>query len=325
MNILVPINSKDDIHSFCVSGAKELYIGFYDPLWESSFGEYYHLNRMSGFGTDANRNTLAQLHEIIELTHIENAQIYIVLNAASYTKAQLAKISQYMTIIAEMGADGVIISCHEAAEEARKVGIASVASTMCGIYNHDIARSYIDLGVKRIILPRELSLDEIESLTAAAPEAEYEVFLMRSGCKFSDSHCLGYHRPEHPAPCRELKFSNCSMCSNSATFETRQLFNLNYSIYSQLYEFGACGQCALYRLQKAGITAGKIVGRADNPVSICQDISITATNLNIASMCTSEEEYLSLMMYPEKHERLCFLGKSCYYPEVRFRKEAYQI
>lgn len=320
MNILVPINREDDIPAVCAAGAKELYIGFYDPAWEIEFGEYAHLNRMSGFGTDANRYTLEEMPRIVDLAHAHHALIYIVLNSAAYTWAQLSMVDRYLACIRRSGADGVIISCPEVAAAAHKAGIAPIASTMCGVYNRDIANFYVDLGVRRIILPRELSLREIEDLVTAVPNAEYEVFLMRSGCKFSDSHCLGYHRPEHPAPCRELKFARCAMCADFAPFQVRQDFNLNRVMFSQLFESGACGLCALYRLQQMGIAAGKIVGRAENPARICQDIALLVKNLEIASASSSELHYLEQMQMPENSDRLCFLGKSCYYPEVRFHR-----
>ena len=53
------------------------------------------------------------------------------------------------------------------------LGISAVISTISGVYNSDIAKFYKNLGAKRIILPRDLSVSEIEAIIHVVPDMEY--------------------------------------------------------------------------------------------------------------------------------------------------------
>ena len=105
--------------------------------------------------------------------------------------------------------DGVIVSIPELIGMAIKHGLEAVASSICGIYNSEIAEFYRDLGATRLILPRELSLDDIAEIKSAVPDVEYEVFLMRNGCLFSDSYCLGLHARQRGAFCYDFRRLYC--------------------------------------------------------------------------------------------------------------------
>ena len=189
---------------------------------------------------------------------------------------------------------------------------------MCGIFNADIVAYYKKLGMKRMILPRDLSLDEIEAIVKAHPDVSYEVFLMRNGCQFSDSHCLGFHR-EKGSICGMLNGSLYRTNARDTDFKSQHDFELNNSLYVKCFHrIAACGLCALYRFYKLGVSAYKIVGRSENPNGIITDVKIVKENLKIIESCSSEEEYLKKMKMPENARDACKLGLSCYYPEIRF-------
>ena len=262
MNILVPINDTSQIAEYVSVGASEFYMGFQSKDWLNKFGAFSDLNRMSGFGKDANQNSIDSIQNAVTVTHSFEASLYITINAAFYTEAQYRYLEQFFETLKEYGVDGVIVSNLRSVELANKIGLNPIASTMCGIYNKDIAKVYIDHGVKRIILPRDLSLDEINEITKDSC-SEYEVFLMRSGCKFSDSFCLGFHRLPYGALCENLKYSKVSISGIKDSFEIRQTVGFNEACYNMLYQSEACGLCALYQLSNMNVHAVKIVGRAE--------------------------------------------------------------
>ena len=78
--------------------------------------------------------------------------------------------------------------------------------------------------------------------------------------------------------------------------------------------------CALYRLKSMKVCSLKIVGRADDAESVLNDIEVTRRNIDLLEHCTSEDEYLDKMALPFDSVRMCSLGLSCYYPEVRFKR-----
>lgn len=319
MKILVPLNDIDNIEKFVDAGADEFYLGFYDENWSYEFGTYSDINRMSGFGHYANKYSFREAIEIVKRIKNMNKTVYITMNANYYSDVQLQFIeNNYLPDIKDSGADGVIVSTAELTQKISEYGIGAVASTMCAIYNTDILEVYKNFGVNRVIVPRDLSLSEIEAICRNSFDVDIEVFFMRNGCVFSDSHCLGMHRPECGSTCSFIRHSQNSIYSIYQDFKEKHDIEVNDSLYNQMFHKNTCGMCALFRLKEAGVTALKIVGRADRPDQVCFDIEWTKKNIAIAEKCISESEYLNKMILPDDMKTRCSFGLSCYYPEVRF-------
>lgn len=317
MKILSPLNANN-IDEFIDAGVDEFYAGFYDEAWNQKFGDFADLNRMSGFKRRANQYSFGELMMLAETVIKRGVGFYVTLNAPSYSQKQLMELDFFMKEIARAGCSGVIVSCPEAVRLAVNNSVVPVASTMCGIFNSSIAKFYRDLGCKRIILPRDITLDNIARIIDKTPDVEYEVFLMRNGCVFADSNCLTVHRVECGSLCGALRHSDHNFVSIHNDFVSRHNIELNNMLYTDCYKVFACGLCAIYRFLQLGVHAGKIVGRADEIEYLCRDIRLAKENISIAVSCSTEHEYLEKMIFPENNRVMCKCGFSCYYPELRF-------
>jgi U32 family peptidase len=318
MRILVPLNNMEHIDDYIASGAGEFYIGFHDEEWTSKFGDYADINRMSGFKENANPFSLEEVLDIIEEVKKKEKYIYVTFNSSIYSEEQLNQIKKYFIVLKEGGVDGVIVSCIELVEIADKLELPVVVSTISGVYNTLIARFYKDRGASRIIIPRDLSVEEIETIVKEVPGVEYEVFMMRNGCIFSDANCLGMHRNECCSICGSLINATSHIQIKDEDIIKRQKIELNDLIYTKSFHENACGLCSIYRFVKMNITACKIVGRTDEWKNICNDIHYVKQNIEIAKNCNSQEEFLERMQLPDEKRLMCELGLSCYYPEMRF-------
>lgn len=320
MKILTPLNDIDSMYRLHEAGADEFYVGFSDSEWEEYFGPFSDLNRLSSYGGDANQSLNEKIASCMENAHYLGIPLYVTFNAAHYDDEKLRWIDYYMETIAQYGAAGVIISTPELAELADRHGIPAVASTMCGVYNSDIARFYADLNVKRIILPRELSLDSIQKIISDVPQMEYEVFLMRNGCRYSDSYCLGMHGGLFGGLCydQSMRRPNIILQEGISDEIWNQVEYNNY-LFENVFHKTACGQCALWRFLKMGVSAVKIVGRMEDADAIAVDVQMTRYNLAVAEDSKTEAEYLRNMAMPDDRFEYCAGGLSCYYPEVRFK------
>lgn len=319
MNILVPVNGSAHIQDYIQAGADEFYTGFTDAAWYERFCDYEDINRMSGFKERANQCTFEEMLEVVNTIAEAGKAGYITFNASSYSQEQLDFIGEhYFKPLARSGAAGVITANLEMAALALAFGLDAVASTMCAVYNSDIARIYASAGLKRIIVPRDVSTAEIAEISADNPELEIEVFLMRNGCVLSDAHCLGHHRQPCGALCGNLRSAYKRIRSYDHSFDYRHEIELNDMVYNKNFHRSTCGLCAIYRLLQSGATAGKLVGRSDNWKDMAEDIAIVCENRQIARQSTSEQAYLERMRMPKDRITLCKLGLSCYYPEVRF-------
>ena len=328
--VLAPVNGKGTAARLARAGARELYMGFHDPAWTEAFGGNAALNRMSGFGQEANTLSFEELLDEAVETERELADeglggvsLFCVFNAAGYSADQIAFISQrYLPRLSDAGFRGIIVSGPDLVEAAHANAMTAVASTMCAIYNEDLARYYESCGIDRAILPRDVTLDDVEDVVRAVPGLRYEVFFMRNGCIFADSHCMGLHKAGCPSTCLALR--GAASYNQLPTFDgpaplDPDAFGYNDSVYRNEFHYSACGLCALWRFEKMGIDAYKVVGRGDEVDDLEEDIRLAAENLAIARECASEAEYLERMYRPAGILELCAMeGQSCYYPEPRF-------
>lgn len=318
MSILVPLNDVDYLDRYLAAGADEFYCGFLDYGWSSRFGSGADLNRMSGFGPVANCSCFDELLFVTQLVKAAGARMFVPFNAASYTAEQIAYQDYWFEWLARYGADGVIVSQPEQVPMARRWGLDAVVSTLGAVYNRPSAAWWAHLGATRVILPRDLTLAEIESIAAAVPGIEYEAFLMRNGCRYSDSHCLGRHGGSGKGGlCVLLNQANKLVhADGEADLSDAEATS---RLYCDRFHENACGLCALWRLARSGVSTFKIVGRSDDPETMDGDIRLAARNLAIARGCATEEEYLGRMERPHGVDRArCDRGLNCYYPEVRF-------
>lgn len=319
MKILVPVSNFEYIDKYIAAGADELYLGFHDKMWLLKFGKYADLNRMSGFLNRANPFSFEEVLKVIKYIKSRNKNVYVTFNANEYSFEQIQFIKEHYFIpLKKANVDGVILSDINIIQAAIDVGLFAVASTMCAVYNEDIAQIYSDIGVKRMILPRDLSLSEISQICNRLPHIHFEAFFMRNGCIFSDCYCLGMHRPECGATCTYTRTGKSQYTHNYTDFKNYNDVDVNDYLYRTAFHNDACAMCALYRLSEIGIKSLKIVGRADDWDSICRDIELTRKNIKIMEDSFCENDYLKHMIFPDNFPHKCRAGMSCYYPEVRY-------
>lgn len=319
MKILVPLSKAEYLESYIRAGADELYLGFHDDEWTDTYDRYADINRMSGFGSEANPYSFQEALRLIQEIKACGKDAFVTMNANAYSASQIQYMEEnYFPALRKAGADGVIVSDIYVIQAAVRAGLRPVASTMCAIYNTDIARAYERLGVKRMILPRDVSLAEIRGVCESMPDVQFEAFFMRNGCIFSDGYCLGMHRPECGATCTYIRNGEHRCQHDYSSFADIHDIDLNEYLYRTSFHREACAMCALYRLREMGVTSIKIVGRADDHEGICRDVALTRQNIKIAEQAGSEEEYLRQMRLPENAPAKCRMGLGCYYPEVRF-------
>ena len=318
MNILTPLQNLADVDLLAEAGAGEFYMGFSDPAWRETFGAFTDLNRCSLY-EEANKASLEDIRYFADKVHRKQAALYVVMNAPWYGDGELEYLDDYCRELSGMKVDGIIVSTPEQIELVRSHDMKAVVSVMGSVYNSEIARFYRDCGANRIILPRELSLDAIDRIIASVPDVEYEAFLMRNACRHADSYCLGLHGGLYGGLCydQSLQDSGLIMRSDSSA-ESRNERKYNSYLYDRVFRSSSCGQCALWRLLKAGVTAVKIVGRMESAAEIAEAVRLTAYHIQEAENAESEADYLMRMAMPENRYDYCASGLSCYYPEVRF-------
>ena len=133
-----------------------------------------------------------ELCDAVRYSHERGKKVYVTLNIFA-KNADFGKIGEFVKVIEKSCADGVIISDAGVIDFVKKVSPKTEIhlSTQANTLNKYAAGFWAECGVKRIVLAREVSLDEIKEIKDYIGEkAELEVFIHGAMCISYSGRCL---------------------------------------------------------------------------------------------------------------------------------------
>ena len=251
LELLSPAGDMERLKLAVKFGADAVYVG----------GE------MFGMRTNPSNFNSEQLKQAVDLVHKENKKIYLTCNTLPRND-ELEFLPEYLKYVADIGVDALIIADMGVLAMAKKYApdVEIHMSTQVGIVNYAAANALYDMGAKRIVTARELSLDEIKTLRDKTnPNLEIETFVHGAMCMSFSGRCIlsdymvgrDANRGDCAQPCR-WKYHLVE--------ETRpgQYFPINQD-ENGTYIFNSRDLCMIDRisdLDRAGIDSFKIEGRA---------------------------------------------------------------
>ena len=131
--------------------------------------------------------SMENLAQAIREAHSVNRRVYVTVNAFAYNR-DIDALPDYAQALEFLGADAVIVSDLGAIAAIRKAAphLPVHVSTQANCLNFAAARVYADMGATRVVLAREMSLEEIAELRAKTPrELELEAFVAERTASFS--------------------------------------------------------------------------------------------------------------------------------------------
>ena len=270
MKILSPIDKPEEVAPLADAGADEIYGGYVSPEWRSRYSLLASANhRYFANAQIAGRDELAS---IIKGAHRRGMKFCLTLNAPYYTQEQYDFLLMEAGRLIDAGVDAFIVSDLGLILRFReRLPEASVhLSTLGTVFNSRGAALFGNLGVKRIVFPRELTLKEMKGIIKANPGLEFDAFVMIGRCPNIEGFCTFTHNsPDLIWPCEEsyeIKAAggNLSVIPAKAGIQTlKDLGNIieAQSAWSRVNRRQACGLCAVGGLRDAGVSALKLVGR----------------------------------------------------------------
>ena len=205
-------------------------------------------------------NEMEDIRQLCEYAHRFGARIFVTLNTILYDD-ELEEAWQHMIAVQEAGADALIVQDMAIVAMARDRGYSLPlhASTQCAIRTPEQAVFLESLGFSRLILERELSLEQIKAIRAAV-SCELEFFVHGALCVCYSGQCyLSEHiagRSANRGSCIQACRSRYDLTDESGRILVRDkaLLSLkDYNLRNRLEE-----------LADAGITSFKIEGRLKN-------------------------------------------------------------
>jgi len=200
-------------------------------------------------------NSVADIHELCLYAHQFGAKVYVTLNTLLHDD-ELDDAVSLTHDIADAGADALLI------QDLRLIGRADArltlhASTQTDNRNVEKVRSLARMGIRRVVLARELTVDEIREIHEACPDVELEVFVhgalcvSYSGACYASEYCFGRsaNRGECAQFCR-MRFDLLD-ADDKVLISDRHLLSLH-----DMNRFSCLGE-----LIQAGVVSFKIEGR----------------------------------------------------------------
>ena len=192
--LLAPAGSLEAFFAAMEKGADAVYAGLHDFSARAK----------------AKNFSLSQMERMLAYAHGQGKRIYVTINTL-IKENELPRLVEVLSALEGMQVDGVILQDMAAARLIRGYfpGIPLHASTQMTIHNSLGVRELEELGFERVVLARELHIDEIRAIVAAS-RAEIECFIHGALCFSFSGQCyfssfLGGHsgnRGRCAQPCR---------------------------------------------------------------------------------------------------------------------------
>ncbi|MCH5315338.1 MAG: U32 family peptidase [Eubacterium sp.] len=222
---------------------------------------------MFGMRTNPSNFKADELKNAVELAHKLNKKVYLTCNTLPRNN-EIEYLPDFLKYAAQIGIDAFIIADIGVMMLAKKYApdVEIHMSTQVGIVNYETANALYQLGAKRIVTARELSLDDIKTIRDKIPDdMQIEVFVHGAMCMSFSGRCIlsdymvgrDANRGDCAQPCR-WKYHLVE--------ETRpgQYFPVNQDD-TGTYVFNSRDLCMIEHIPElvdAGVDSFKIEGRA---------------------------------------------------------------
>lgn len=256
--------------------------------------------------------TFEQLKNTVNTAHENGVKIYLTCNTLPRNN-EIPDFEEFIKNVRECKVDAVIVA---------DLGLMSLIkkytpdmeihmSTQTGIVNYVTANELYNMGAKRIVLARELSLDEIAEIRAKSPSnMEIEVFVHGAMCVSFSGRCLlssylvnrDANRGECAQPCRW----GYHLMEEKREGQYFPLFEDDKGTYI-LNSKDLCMIDNIDKLAEAGVTSLKIEGRAKSAyyVAVITNAYRMAVDWHKKNYNQPLPDWISNEVFKVSHRKYC--------------------
>ena len=236
--ILAPAGAWEQLKAAVICGADAVYLG----------AGNFNARRNADNFTDED------LKEAVAFCHLRNVKVYVTLNTLIFDK-ETENLHSTIQTITKSGADAVIVQDFAVAEAVRKIcpQMPLHASTQMAVHNISGALFLQEKGFSRIVLARELSLDEMK-LVREAVSAELEVFVHGAHCMSTSGNC-------YLSAMLGERSGNRGLCAQGCRLNWRSLHGRENALSLKDMSY----LDSISQLTEIGIDSFKIEGRMKRP------------------------------------------------------------
>lgn len=250
VELLAPAGSLEKLRYALTYGADAVYIG----------------GKRLGLRASADNFTIEQMIEGVEFAHKLGKKVYLTLNVFAHNE-DFTGIEAYIKEAASTGIDAVLISDPGILSIVKEVApeLEIHWSTQSNNTNYRSAAFWHSLGVKRVVLARELSMNEIREIRSKTPEnLDFECFVHGAMCISYSGRCLLSNYMAH-------RDANHGECAHACRWKYNLVEEKRPGEYMPVYEdergtyiFNSKDLCMIGHIKElieAGVYSFKIEGR----------------------------------------------------------------
>ena len=249
--VLAPVGDMERLYAAIRYGADAVYLGS---------TEYGMRAASANFGEE-------ELKEAVKYAHERDVKVYLTCNILP-TNEEMERIGDFLKMAERCGVDAFIVSDIGVLAMVKKYApsVEIHISTQAGIVNAVTATEFYNMGAKRVVLARELSLEDIRYIRRHTPsELDIEVFVHGAMCMSFSGRCLLSNYMVH----RDANRGECAQPCRWGYYlvEEKRLDQPMPIMENEdgTYILNAKDLCVLEYIDKvieAGVTSLKIEGRA---------------------------------------------------------------
>ncbi len=257
--ILAPAGDRDALAAALAAGADAVYLGLDD-----------------GFNARARAENFPStgLTEVVTWVHRAGARLYVTLNTLVF-EPELATVEELLRRVAAAGTDAIIVQDPAVALLARRLcpALEVHASTQMTASSPLAVTLLGALGLARVVVPRELSVDDIRAYRAGVPGTsgiELEVFVHGALCVAWSGQCLSSEawggRSANRGQCAQACRLPYTLVVDG---EPRDLGDVEYLLSPK----DLVGLDAIPALAEIGVASLKIEGRLKGPAYVATAVA----------------------------------------------------
>jgi len=163
--------------------------------------------RGSSMRNKAENFSLGELEKVVKFCHKKTVKVYVTVNSIVY-EWDLKNNEKILEKCKEVGVDAVICWDVSVIKQAKKLGLNVHLSTQASISNSEAVNFYKTLGIDRVVLARECSLEQIKEIIKNT-SVEVEVFVHGAMCMAISGRCFLSQFTDGSSANRGVCIQNC--------------------------------------------------------------------------------------------------------------------
>ncbi len=251
--ILAPVGAQEQLKAAVRCGANAVYLGV----------DNFNARR------NADNFTTDNLKEAVKYCRLRDVKVFVTLNTLIFDK-EIEELYKTVTAIAQSGADAVIVQDFATVKAVKEIcpEMPIHASTQMAVHNVSGAKLLEEMGFSRIVLARELSLQEMKMIREAV-NVELEVFVHGAHCMSTSGNC-------YLSAMLGKRSGNRGLCAQGCRLNWTNTHNREYAL--SLKDMSYLEN--IKDLMEIGIDSFKIEGRMKRPEYVAAAVSSLKKAIN---------------------------------------------